>query len=256
MTDERDQQINAYWENFNTTSMNDTYVATLETEMLARYIKPDDRILDLGCGDGTGSTGYRKICANYTGFDRSSKMLGVFSQRESGMKLVRSDLRALPVSTRLTLPFTVIITQRSLINLPDAESQEIVLAQLPDILHPGGRLLLCEAFRDGAENLNALRTQFGHKPIPPRWHNVHLERSLTDRILNSHMELIAEEDLSMYFFLTRVVKQIINGDVELDWNDPFNKMAFELARSSHSPKFRGFSHISLQVWQKRQVLHL
>lgn len=251
MTDERDAQINAYWESFATTSMNDTYVATLETEMLARYVHPEDRILDLGCGDGTGSLGYRKICPNYTGLERSLKMLKVFSEREPGLPLARCDLRFLPVSPRQALPFSVVITQRSLINLPDAESQEIVLSQLPAYLRPGGRLLLCEAFRDGAENINALRTQFGFKAIPARWHNVHLDRALTGRVLNQEMELVAEEDLSMYFFLTRVVKQIINGDVALGWDDPFNKMAFELARSAHSPHFKGYSHISLQVWVKR-----
>jgi SAM-dependent methyltransferase len=251
MTEERDEKINAYWENYTTTSMNDTYVATLETEMLARYIQPDDRILDLGCGDGAGSLGYRQVCSNYTGFDRSLKMLSEFSRREPGMQLARSDLRFLHVSPSQKLPFTVIITQRSLINLPDAETQEIVLKQLPDLLQPGGRLLLCEAFRDGAENINALRTEFGFKAIPPRWHNVHLERSLTERVLNGQMELIAEEDLSMYIFLTRVVKQILAGDTLLDWNDPFNKMAFDLSRSPHSPQFKGYSHISLQVWQKQ-----
>ncbi len=251
MTDERDTQISAYWENFTTTSMNDTYVATLETEMMARYIHAEDRILDLGCGDGTGSLGYRKICPNYVGLDRSLKMLSVFNEREPGLPLARCDLRFLPLSPHQAMPFNVVITQRSLINLPDAESQEIVLRQLPAFLRPGGRLLICEAFRDGAEHINALRTQFGFKAIPARWHNVHLERSLTERVLSPAMHLLAEEDLSMYFFLTRVVKQITHGDVPLGWDDPFNKMAYELARSPHAPRFKGYSHISLQVWVKR-----
>ncbi len=249
MSDESDGQIQAYWENYNTTSMNDTFVATLETEMLARYIEADDTVLDLGCGDGTGSQGYSKTCRLYTGIDRSMKMLNTFSNREPGKKLVRSDLRDLPLSPTIR-SFSVVITQRSLINLPDAESQEIVLKQLPHYLHPGGRLLLCEAFRDGAENINALREEFGFSKIPPRWHNVHLERALTQRVLGSQLTLVAEEDLSLYFFLTRVVKQIINGAVQLDWNDAFNKMAFDLSRSKNAPKFGGFSHISLQVWQK------
>ena len=250
MSDERYVQIQAYWEAYNTTSMNDTFVATLETEMLSRYIGAEDTVLDLGCGDGTGSQGYRKLCPHYTGIDRSMKMLNTFAGREAGQKLVRSDLRDLPLSPK-NRSFSVVITQRSLINLPDAESQEIVLEQLPHYLQPGGRLLLCEAFRDGAENINALREEFGFAKIPPRWHNVHLERALTQRVLGSQLTLVAEEDLSLYFFLTRVIKQIINGAVQLDWNDPFNKMAFDLSRSANAPKFRGFSHISLQVWQKQ-----
>jgi hypothetical protein len=55
----------------------------------------------------------------------------------------------------------------------------------------------------------------------------------------------------MYFFLTRVVKQILNGNVQLDWTDPFNQMAYDLAKSPNRPRFLGFSHISLQVWDKK-----
>ena len=82
----------------------------------------------------------------------------------TGQSLVRSDLRDLPLSPK-TSSFSVVITQRSLINLPDAQSQEIVLKQLPHYLQPGGRLLLCEAFRDGAENINALREECGRPRI-------------------------------------------------------------------------------------------
>ncbi len=251
MTDELDRNISAYWESEQTSSMNDRYVATLETEMLLRHIDVEDRVLDLGCGDGSGCRDYRVHCRKYVGMDRSQRMLAAFAASEAGVRLVRADLRCLPFSPHLMKDFTVIVTQRSLINLPDEESQEEVLRTLPEYLPAGGRLLVCEAFREGGENINALRQYLGFDHIPPRWHNVHLSRPLTERALKSQMKLVAEEDLSNYFYLTRVVNQALAGNVPLDWDRPFNRIAFEISRSGLAPDIKGFSHITLQVWQKR-----
>jgi SAM-dependent methyltransferase len=204
---DRDQKISAYWEDPQTSSMNDKYIATLETEMIRRHMPADARVLDLGCGDGSGSAGYRSGVGVYFAMERSWKMIREFQTREGGIPLVRGDLRALPFSRHPKDLFQVVITQRALINLPDKAAQEEVLALLPDLIQPGGLLLLCEAFREGSENLNALRQHLGYDPIPPRWHNVHLTHPLVENMLAGRMELIAEEDLSTYFFLTRVVNQ-------------------------------------------------
>ncbi len=251
MIDERDEKIRAYWEDPKTGSMNDRYVATLETEMLARHIHPEDSVLDLGCGDGSGTTGYRSYVKRYVGLERSWKMLSEFHSKSPKQELARGDLRSLPFSPEAGQGFSVIVTQRALINLPDAESQEEVLQQLPGLLRPDGKLLLCEAFRDGAENINKLREHLGYDAIPARWHNVHLEKSLTKRVLSPELTLVVEEDLSTYFFLTRVVNQALNGPGPIDWDRPFNKIAFDIARSGLGPQMKGFSHISLEVWEKR-----
>jgi len=251
MTEDRDAKISAYWEDPKTSSMNDRYVATLETEMISRHILPEERVLDLGCGDGTGSQGYRAShTGGYIAMERAWKMLGEFTKREPGLALLRGDLRALPFSRAPEHLFPVVITQRALINLPDETAQEAVLNSLPGLVMPGGKLLLCEAFREGAENINILREHLGYPAIPARWHNVHLTHALTQRVLGDRMELTAEEDLSMYFFLTRVVNQALSGNVPLDWDRPFNKVAFDIARSGLGPVFRGWSHITLQVWKK------
>jgi SAM-dependent methyltransferase len=251
MDNDRDDKISAYWEDPKTSSMNDKYIATLETEMIRRHIRPGERVLDLGCGDGTGSAGYREGVGAYFALERSWKMLREFKDREPGIALIRGDLRALPFSRETDNLFPVVITQRALINLPDEAAQEEVLNVLPGLVAPGGSLLLCEAFREGSQNLNTLRQHLGYDPIPPRWHNVHLTHPLVEKVLADRLELFVEEDLSTYFFLTRVVNQALSGNVPLDWDRPFNKVAFDISQSGLGPQFRGWSHITLQVWKKK-----
>jgi SAM-dependent methyltransferase len=231
--------------------MYDQYLATLEAEMLARHIGPEDLVLDLGCGDGTGSQAYRRRCRAYVGLDRSRMMLARFAEREPDCDLVRADLRALPVGHGSRPTFTVVLTQRALINLPDAAAQDAVLRRLPALLHPGGRLLICEAFREGVERLNALRVHLGCEPISPQWHNIHLDRALTARALEDRMDLIAEEDLSVYYFLTRVVHQALAGEAYPRWDSLLNRIALEIARSEKAPPLSGYSTIVLQVWRAR-----
>ena len=78
MDNDRDDKISAYWEDSKTSSMNDKYIATLETEMIRSHIRRGERVLDLGCGDGTGSAGYRVGVGAYFALERSWKMLREF----------------------------------------------------------------------------------------------------------------------------------------------------------------------------------
>ena len=249
--EERDVRIRAYWEDLRTESMYDGYLAMLEARMLARYVRAGDTVLDLGCGDGTGSRIYRRRCRSYVGLDRSKSMLARFMKREPGCRLIRGDLRALPLPRACEARFTTVITQRSLINLPDAAAQEKVIGELPGLLQPHGRLLLCEAFREGVEHLNALRVHLGCDPILPKWHNVHLDRALTTRALGSTLDLAVEEDLSLYYLLTRVVHQALIGKSSPKWDSPINRIAFQIANSAEAPLLTGYSTIVLQVWQRR-----
>ena len=251
--DIRENRIRAYWEDPDTVSMYDEYLATLEAEMVAGHVRPDDHLLDLGCGDGTGSRFLRQRCRSYVGVDLSRRMLSRFALREPGWPLVLADLRALPFGRATRWPFTAVVAQRVLVNLPNAATQEAAIRRLASWVPPGGRLLLCEAFREGVERLNALRTHLGCKPLAPAWHNVHLDRATTARALAGTMDLVIEQDLSVYYFLTRVVHQALVGDAYPEWNSPINRIAFQIARSPEAPAIAGYSTILLQVWQARSI---
>lgn len=246
----RDRKIQAYWEDPASESMYDRFLAALETNMLTKYVWPGDRLLDLGCGDGTGSQPLRDTADSYVGLDRSSRFLRQFKDREPQTRLLQGDLKALPMVPAGKSHFSVILSQRALINLPDAESQRAVLESLPDLLEPGGKLLLCEAFREGLENLNTLRVSLGSKPIQERWHNVFLERTVTEEALRKKMVLQKEEDLSWYYILTRVFHQALVGDQVPEWDSAINHTAYRVALSADRPALFGYSTIVLQVWEK------
>jgi hypothetical protein len=59
----------------------------------------------------------------------------------------------------------------------------------------------------------------------------------------------AEPGLGHNVHLTCMVNLALSGNVPLDWDRPFNKV--DIARSGLGPVFRGWSHITLQVWVKK-----
>ncbi|UCH95434.1 MAG: class I SAM-dependent methyltransferase [Candidatus Aminicenantes bacterium] len=249
-----DNRIRLYWEKADTQSMKDQYLKKLEAKLIDSHITENDRVLDLGCGDGTGSQLYRRRCRWYVGFDRSARMLREFSRREPDTPLILGDIQSLPFGNT-TRKFTVIITQRSLINLPDRTAQKLALRRISRILRPGNRLILCEAFQEGFARLNELRSYLGSQPIKELWHNIYLDRKLTAGELSGIMHLEKEEDLSCYYFLTRVVHQALVGEAVPQWNSPINRIAFEIAKSGKAPDFKGFSTIMLQIWRKKKEVN-
>jgi hypothetical protein len=66
------------------------------------------------------------------------------------------------------------------------------------------------------------------------------------------MHLEKEEDLSCYYFLTRVVHQALVGEAVPQWNSPINRIAFKIAKSGKTPDFKGFSTIMLQIWRRKK----
>ena len=167
MDNDRDDKISAYWEDPKTSSMNDKYIATLETEMIRRHIRPGERVLDLGCGDGTGSAGYRVGVGAYFALERSWKMLREFKDREPGIALVRGDLRALPFSRETDNLFPVVITQRALINLPDEAAQEEVLNILPELVRLVGHSCSVKLSARAHKTSTPYASIWGMTPSPP-----------------------------------------------------------------------------------------
>ena len=59
--------------------------------------------------------------------------------------------------------FDFIYTERSVINLDSLEQQAQAVKSLWSMLRPGGRLILCEAFIDGLNEINSYRRLLGSR---------------------------------------------------------------------------------------------
>ena len=73
--------------------------------------------------------------------------------------------------------FDCIYTERSIINLDTFEQQSQAVQSLWSMLASGGKLILCESFIDGLNEINSFRKKVGLDLIIQPWHNRYLSLS-------------------------------------------------------------------------------
>lgn len=126
---------------------NGRFVADLASEVVALLApKKDERILDLGCGDGALTEQIAASGAHVTGCDRSAEMLAATAAR--GLPAVQADITSLPFSDEFDAVF-------SNAALHWTRDQHAVLAGVHRALKPGGRFV---AEMGGLGNIAAIRT--------------------------------------------------------------------------------------------------
>ena len=128
-------------------AQNGRFVADLASEVLALLTpQPGERVLDLGCGDGSLTERIAKSGADVTGCDHAPQMLAATTAR--GLRTVSADMTALP----FTAEFDAVFSNAA---LHWTRAQTAVLAGVSRALRPGGRFV---AEMGGLGNIAAIRT--------------------------------------------------------------------------------------------------
>ena len=123
----------------------------LHTDWLARYLNPQARILDYGCGYGRTLTqlslaGFTKV----TGMDFSDGMLNRCRREVPNAKLIRNDGHGLPLQP---CSFDAVLLFAVLTCIPDGNEQRLLLAAVERVLRPGGIIYLSDLLlNDDARN--------------------------------------------------------------------------------------------------------
>jgi len=244
---EEDRENKKYWEEEETQSMSDPRIAELESRALEKRILANDIVLDIGCGSGDGAKYVMERCEEYTGFERSKTMIKKFKEKYSH-KIVEGDMKDIP--EEFDGKFSVVMCQRSLINLETREEQKAVLKRIRKLLKPKGRILLCEAYEEGLEELNRLRKELGLDEMKPRWHNLYLTNKLVKEAL-SNWTIIHFEDFSLYYLITRVLRAAAEyPDIPTE-----DSQLNEVAQKIHEKKLSGtgmmmIGPVKVREWRK------
>jgi SAM-dependent methyltransferase len=207
-----------------TSTMADEIVRAKETALILDFVneartltetrESDLTIVDVGCGNGytLSRIAERYPSARCIGIETNDKLRDLASQRS--LTVIPGDIRE-PIAPKAPAA-DIVICQRVLINLLDADDQRQALDHIVSIAKPGGHLLFIEAFQISLSHLNEARAEFGLAAIPPAVHNL----PLTDDFF-SHPELRpadlgefahTENELSTHYFVTRVLHDLaLNG---------------------------------------------
>jgi SAM-dependent methyltransferase len=222
-------------------TMEDERLRALETEVIHRFLEAAARdslvrapppgglrLVDVGCGNGyTLSTlAEKRGLSQLVGIEQNASQRKLASQRP-GVEIRAGDVRRPQFYDGLA---DIVVCQRVLINLLDLRDQQAALANIIDIVRPGGYLIFIECFESSLTNLNAARKEFGFGLIPPAEHNLYLPDDFfeTDRLLPLREPFwdVTPQHFSTHYFTSRVLHDIA-----------LNACGAEFRRNSHFVSF-------------------
>ncbi len=207
----------------------DHFYRELEIREIIKHLREDERVLDVGCGNGYSTNCFAKaVDAAYIGVDYSEKMIEEASDANLGIPFVVGDVRDIPKHLGLA---DTIISERCLINLKDWEEQKAAILEMKRCLKPGGRIILVENFQDGLDNLNTLRSRFDLYEIGVRWHNRYLYMENFIPFIRDHFYIRHNENIgNLYYIISRVVYAALAtaDNKEPEYGHLINKIASQL----------------------------
>lgn len=209
----------------------DDNLRILEIETASNWLRDDDRLLDIFCGNGVSTLELAGRCKSATGFDLSDEMLDAARKLQATgrpgadrVTFVKGNVLELePTFGRDS--FDAVTSIRGIINLPTWEMQQSALRGVHSVLAPGGRLVLIEGDREGLDSLNALRGEYSLPPIQMPWYDRYVDRDGLLEFTSPMFELVEKRDLSTYFLLSRLLHPLAVSPDEPRFDSPSNKMA-------------------------------
>jgi len=212
-------------------TIRDLHARHLQTNWVATRIKPTDRIIDVGCGNGYATAAYAKVAAFAIGVDYQQGFIDVANHKfgSPNLQFMVGDICELSEIYDLYGEFDKVICERTLINLPSWEEQVLAIGQLMCLLRSGGELLLLEVTTQGHEYVDAERELHGLDPLEKHWNNVYIDEGKLFSYMREHKHLLAErEDYGLYMLLSRVLHAALVSPDAPKFDAKINAIAAEL----------------------------
>lgn len=226
-------KIRQYWENQSTLSLQDRYLKTIEIEKIVTLIKPGrssfGRALEIGCGDGEGTSKYAVYCDQIIALDYSFMMLQKARQKFSERRnvcFIQADIRYLPFKP--SVRFDLIISERCLINLPEKSEQDDCIVNLTRHLNPSGRFVFMEGSQQGLDRLNRIRQKVNLNPIPMPWHNLFFNEDVLIPELKESYTLLHKGSFWYYYLGSRVIQPALVYPLEPRHDSDMNRITWQV----------------------------
>lgn len=233
--------VYSYWESAAEHLVRDGRKATapdqnlqeLIEEALLRFIRPQDRVLDIGCGDGTSSRRLAGHCAEVVGVDYVPGFIELARQSNARANLSFSTANVLDLTDirQRFGRFDVVTSIRCLINLSAWEDQQRAVGQIASLVKPGGLYLAGEGWSDGLDGLNAKRERCGLERIPVIHHNLFMDRAAFASCASRYFEKEHYETFGLYLFLSRVMQPVFVSPEKPGYDHPLNRTAVVLQKA-------------------------
>ncbi len=110
-----------------------------DLKVFKKYVKPDYKILDLGCGNGRLYQLLEKQAVEYTGLDNSRSLIRIAKEKYPEVSFISSDALNLPFEGE---EFNLIFSIAMLHQIPSRELRLLALKEMKRVLKNKGILIL------------------------------------------------------------------------------------------------------------------
>ncbi len=250
--DERARDDNA---DANQVTHPDVWQRWIEIELLKRQLRPGDSVLEVGCGNGYTTAHMAPLVHSVRAIDFSDAMI---ERARADCRDVRTASGGAPefgVGDALRLSsdelgqFDLVTSQRCLINLQSWEDQQEALRRIASVTRPGGRFIMMEGCAQGRRALDEARESMGLERMPKVWHNIDFEVDQTKEFLATHFDLVHEQYLGTYDFVSRLVHPLLVSPEGPQYEAEINRIAAEL--TLHLTGFPELGRLCFWVLERR-----
>lgn len=217
-------------------SWGDLYAITLEIDNIAAFIKPGNKVLDVGCANGYSTfEQLKKNDIEIHGIDFSEKMIesALNIQSKSEFKDKTSfkvgDIRDIDYPSDY---FDVVYTTRVLINLPTWEEQITGINECIRVTKKGGTIVLSEAFWEPLVLLNTLRTVKGLPSLVEHDFNRYIKKVKLEKFLKDNGYKFQNIDFSSVYYLgSRFLRELVTNPNDYEgYSNPINKIFYDIEK--------------------------
>lgn len=205
-----------------------------EISHVAEHLEGGWKVLDAGCGNGfTACELAKQKDLNIHGIDYVPELIDAATKGLADQPGHISDRVSFSVGNILEIDaddsaFDAVVSIRVLINLHNFENQIRAINECARVVKPGGKILLSEATKQGRDNLNAFRAEWGLPELPVPKFNFYLD---LDQLVDNVPAPLRLESIidfsSTYYVATRLLKPLLAstakkeidvGDTNMHWN--------------------------------------
>jgi ubiquinone/menaquinone biosynthesis C-methylase UbiE len=235
-------------------TMKDVFLRDLEITAISSRLLADDKLLDMGCGNGFGSLKFAEHCKSVLALDYSDKMINMARNgiARSKLKNIQANVgNILELENYNSNGFTAVSSVRCLINLPNEDLQFHSIKQMAGVLITGGKLFLCEGIAENFEAINNMRQQVDLHPIKLDWHNHLFVKNNLEGELGKYFLIEERIDFGEYYFLSRVVHPLFSAPDEPRFQGHLNSVAKAIwEKKIAKERFSDISILVLYVCRK------
>lgn len=214
----------------------------LENRFIFEWLRPADRVLEIGCGNGYLTEELRKRVVHVDGFDFAEQMIAEAKAR-AGERNNRFFVGSVLDPQTVTEPYDTVVCVRVLINLASTDEQRQAIANIARWVKPGGRLILVEGYLDGFGALNELRRECelpGFNPAPINHYGRFAELS---PVIERFFTTEGEWHSGMYDVLTRIVYPLLAGAEQATGPGEFHERIAPLAHALNPDALKPYARL-------------